>query len=170
MKTKPTLPKWIAIAAAAAVLTGCGGGDSADPTVTRPAAPEAPTPVTSITITGNDMMQFDPTEFVVAAGTEITVTFRNIGQMPKETMGHNLAFLDKDVNPIAFANAAVRYSESDFIPSEYEDRVIANTKVLGPGEEEVLTFTAPEETGDYPFVCSFTGHTQAGMRGIMKVQ
>ena len=167
---KTNLSKWIAVGAAAALLTGCGGGDADGPTVTRPAAVEAPTPVTSITITGNDRMQFDPTEFVVEAGTEITVTFRNIGSMPKETMGHNLAFLDGTVDPIAFANAALRYADNEFIPSQYEDRVIAATKVLGPGEEEVLVFTAPEEAGEYPFVCSFTGHTQAGMRGIMTVQ
>jgi azurin len=46
--------------------------------------------------------------------------------------------------------------------------VIAATKLLGPGENETLTFTAPEP-GDYQFVCSFPGHF-AMMRGIMVVR
>ena len=46
--------------------------------------------------------------------------------------------------------------------------VIAATKLLGPGESETISFTAPEP-GDYQFVCSFPGHF-AMMRGIMVVK
>lgn len=147
---------------AALLLTAGCGGDT-------PAAENTDAPVTEITITGNDRMRFAPTRFTVRAGETITLTFDNIGRMPKETMGHNLAILEPGVNVNAFAAAAVGYADNRYIPSQYADQVIAASDVLGPGEKEVITFTAPTAPGEYPFVCSFPGHTQAGMRGIMVV-
>lgn len=127
-------------------------------------------PVGEIVITGDDMMRFDPTSFTVAAGSTVTLTLRNIGRLPKEAMGHNLAVLTLGTDPIAFAEAGVRHPGESYISPEWRDRVIEATAVLGPGEEQTITFTAPSEPGEYPFVCSFPGHTQAGMRGIMRVQ
>ncbi|TVR46581.1 MAG: azurin [Puniceicoccaceae bacterium] len=123
----------------------------------------------SIVITGDDMMRFDPTEFTVQAGTTVSVVFRNIGVMPKEAMGHNLAILLPGTDANSFSAAATRHPANEYIAPEYEDRVLATTKILGPGEEETLTFTVPAETGDYPFVCSFPMHTPAGMVGVMRV-
>src|SRR5690606_8126023 len=77
-----------------ALLAGCAQGTSS-PAATAaqsPTGPE-PAPLTSITISGNDQMKFDITNFTVAAGTEITLTFKNVGTMPKESMGHNLVVL-----------------------------------------------------------------------------
>ncbi len=156
--------KMVMVLGLTVVLTGCGQAESPEPV-----EPELDL-VTSITITGNDRMEFDITEFAVPAGAEITLLFDNIGVMPKEAMGHNLAILDKDMDPNTFAAAAIRHPGNEYIPPEYEDQVIATTKILGPGEEEVLIFTAPSEVGDYPYVCSFPGHTPAGMKGIMKVR
>ncbi len=143
-------------------LLGCGQAETGDPA-------QRLEPVTSITITGNDRMQFDINEFAVPAGAEITLVFDNIGRMPKETMGHNLAILDKDMDPNVFATAALRHAANEYIPPEYEHKVIATTVILGPGESETLVFTAPDEPGAYPYVCSFPAHTPAGMKGIMYV-
>lgn len=114
-------------------------------------------------------MRFSPARFSVRTGDTITLTLHNIGQMPKESMGHNLAILKPGMNINAFAAAAVRHAAQLYIPPEYADQVVAATGVLGPGEKEVITFTAPATPGEYPFVCSFPGHTQAGMRGVMVV-
>ena len=54
------------------------------------------------------------------------------------------------------------------LPEASMSDVIAATKLLGPGESETISFTAPEP-GDYQFVCSFPGHF-AMMRGIMVVK
>jgi azurin len=166
MHTKNQLvSQWSGIACLSALLlltAACGGGDAPDASAVEP-------PVTEITITGDDRMRFAPTRFTVRAGETITLTLDNIGRMPKESMGHNLAILDRGVNVNAFAAAAVGYANNRYIPSAYADRVIAATNVLGPGEKEVITFAAPSAAGEYPFVCSFPGHTQAGMRGIMTV-
>jgi azurin len=83
--------QWSAIACLSALLlitAACGGGDA-------PATSAAEAPVTEITITGDDRMRFAPTRFTVRAGETITLTLDNIGRMPKESMGHNLAILDR---------------------------------------------------------------------------
>jgi azurin len=171
---KKIITSILSLAAAAALLTGCGGGDGANNAAPRPATPAQPTTDQAqgqrIVITGNDRMQFDRTEFTVQAGSEVTIEFRNVGTMPKQAMGHNLVVLTRGTDPMAFANAAMRHTQNEYIPPEMQANVIAATRVLGPGESQTITFTAPTETGDYPFVCSFPGHTPAGMRGIMKVQ
>jgi len=59
-------------------------------------------------------------------------------------------------------------SATNALPEGSMEDVIAATKLLGPGENETLTFTAPEP-GDYQLVCSFPGHF-AMMRGIMVVK
>ncbi|MCC5838904.1 MAG: cupredoxin domain-containing protein [Opitutales bacterium] len=142
--------------------TGCGkNGDAA--------MAETDTPVTEITITGDDRMRFAPTRFTVRAGHRITLTLDNIGRMPKESMGHNLVILDQGVAPNAFAAASVGFPQNEYIAPQFENRVIAATTVLGPGEQETITFIAPATPGEYPFVCSFPGHTQARMVGIMIV-
>ncbi len=154
-----------------ALLAGCAQGTSS-PAATAaqsPTGPE-PAPLTSITISGNDQMKFDITNFTVAAGTEITLTFKNVGTMPKESMGHNLVVLVKETDPVAFANASIRHPKNDYVAADMIDSVIAATPVLGPGESATLTFRAPDDPGDYPYVCSFPGHTLAGMRGVMQVK
>jgi azurin len=171
MNMNKIISSLLSIAAAAVLFTGCGGGDGDGAAAPRPAAsPQAAPAEGAIVVTGNDQMKFDKTEFTVPAGSQVTIEFRNIGRMPKEAMGHNLVVLTKDTNVTTFANAAMRHPQNEYVPPEMQDSVIAATRVLGPGESQTITFTAPTETGDYPFVCSFPGHTPAGMRGIMKVQ
>lgn len=159
MKTARTL---IICAAFGILWAGCGRGDD-------PAATPAAEPVTEITITGDDLMRFAPRRFTVRAGETITLTFDNIGRMPKESMGHNLAIIHKSQNANAFAAASIGHPANEYIAPSLEQYVIAATKVLGPGETEVIVFQAPTEPGEYPYVCSFPGHTPAGMVGIMEV-
>lgn len=143
-------------------LTACGDK-------TPPPEPSGPEPVSILTIEGNDLMRFTPNRFTVRANETITLTLRNVGTMPKETMGHNLVILEPGLAPISFVTAAVTYPERAYVAPQYADRVIVASKILGPGESQILMFTAPSIPGDYPFVCSFPGHTQAGMKGIMTV-
>ena len=57
--------------------------------------------------------------------------------------------------------------EVDFIPKSND--ILHHTKMLDRGETEVLEFTAPNEPGDYEYVCTFPGHSIL-MRGILKVE
>lgn len=124
-----------------------------------------------ITITGNDTMQFDVKEFTVQAGAKVELTFKNIGKLPKLAMGHNLVILKEGVSPLKFGQKTMGMgaSPTNPLPKESLVEVIAATKLLGPGESEKLSFTAPKQAGLYQFLCSFPGH-YAIMRGVMVVE
>ena len=123
-----------------------------------------------VTITGNDTMQFDKREFTVKSGEKVEIEFKNIGKLPKIAMGHNLVILKKGISSLKFGQKAMAMgaNATNPLPEGSMGDVIAATKLLGPGETETITFTAPEP-GDYQFVCSFPGHF-ASMRGIMVVK
>jgi azurin len=124
-----------------------------------------------ITISGNDTMQFDVKNFDVIAGNKVKIIFKNAGKLPKIAMGHNLVLLKKGVSAIAFGQKALGAGANAVnpLPDSLKADVIANTKLLGPGEEEIVTFTAPKEKGAYEYVCTFPGHF-AMMRGTMTVK
>ena len=123
-----------------------------------------------VTITGNDTMQFDKREFTVKSGEKVEIEFKNIGKLPKIAMGHNLVILKKGISSLKFGQKAMAMgaNATNPLPEGSMGDVIAATKLLGPGETETITFTAPDP-GDYQFVCSFPGHF-AAMRGIMVVK
>ena len=124
-----------------------------------------------IVITGNDAMQFDLKKFDVSPGESVRLTLKNIGSIPKIAMGHNLVVLKKGVDALAFGQKVLASggSATNALPKSLLGDVIAHTKLLGPGESETISFTAPEKSGDYQYVCTFPGHF-AMMRGVMEVK
>lgn len=131
-------------------------------------APEAP-PKT-VEITADDKMKFSITEFEVQHGQKVSVTLKNVGTSPKASMGHNFIVLKKGVKWEKFVEDASMDAAHDYVPPASEKDVIAHTKLLGPGESDTTTFTAPYVPGNYDFVCSFPGHATQGMRGTMIVK
>ena len=124
-----------------------------------------------IVISGNDTMQFDVKSFEVKAGSKVKLTLKNIGQIPKIAMGHNLVLLKKGVTAVAFGQKALGAgaNPTNPLPDSLKGDVIAATKLLGPAESDTIEFTAPKEPGSYEYVCTFPGHF-ALMRGIMTVK
>mgnify|MGYP001457423995 CR=1 FL=1 len=124
-----------------------------------------------ITISGNDTMQFDTKEFEVNSGEKVELELKNTGKLPKIAMGHNLVILKKDVSAIKFGQKvlAAGGSATNPLPESVMDDVLVATKLLGPGESEVLNFKVPLEKGSYQYVCTFPGHF-AMMRGVMEVE
>ncbi len=116
-----------------------------------------------ITLEGNDLMQFDKNLLKVKAGETVKITFENVGEMPKESMGHNVVVLTPGTDVATFGGEAVKAVNNDYIPLTFQSSIIAHTKLLGPGETDVIEFTL--EPGVYPYVCSFPGHY-----GIMQGQ
>lgn len=110
-----------------------------------------------ISLKGTDDMRFDKTEFTIKSGKEVVLTFENVGILPIETMGHNVVVLDKDTDVAEFANASAKAKETNYISDLYLTDIIAQTKLLGPGESETIKFTL-KEPGDYTFICTFPGH------------
>lgn len=113
-------------------------------------------------------MAFDQTAFTVAAGSRVTVRFKN-----NDGMIHNFILARKSGGEAVYmeiAQATIdlgsRAFELDFVPEG--DLVLAHSKLLQPGDSATITFTAPSETGPYPYVCTIFGHART-MNGIMHV-
>jgi azurin len=48
-------------------------------------------------------------------------------------------------------------------------KVLHATRMVAPLSATALRFTAPEEPGDYPYICTFPGHWII-MKGVMVVK
>lgn len=123
-----------------------------------------------IEITGNDQMQFNVKAFEVKEGQKVVLSFKHIGQLPAVAMGHNVVILKPGTAVPAFATKCAPAKDTEYIPQDEESKaqIVAYTKMLGGGEFDEITFTAPTP-GDYPFICSFPGHF-AIMQGVMTVK
>lgn len=124
----------------------------------------------AIEITGNDQMKFSLTEIRAKPGETLSVTLANVGTMPKMSMGHNWVLLKSQSVVEAFVNAAMTAPTTDYIPADKKGDMLAHTKLLGPKEKDTVTFQAPKEPGRYPFLCTFPGHYQVGMKGELIVE
>ena len=110
-------------------LAACGGAGGAS---------------SKINVTLTDF-QFQPNQFTVPAGQEITLTGTNNGAVV-----HNFVIMKKGTS------AGDTFDDAD-IPNVYWQ------VELEPGASVTTTFTAPGEPGDYEVVCKTPGHIAAGM-------
>ncbi len=127
-------------------------------------------PPKTVQVTGDDKMKYDLTAFEVKPGQQVTITLTNVGTAPKASMGHNLIVLKKNVNVAKFVDEGSMHASQNYIAPDFAKDVIAATKLLGPGESDTITFTAPYVPGDYVFLCAFPGHYAGGMHGLMTVK
>lgn len=124
----------------------------------------------ALEISANDTMKFTVVEIRAKAGERLSVTLVNNGNTPKFSMGHNWVLLTASANVDAYLIAAAEAATTDYVPASKRPETLAATKLLGPGERDTVTFAAPSAPGTYPFVCSFPGHSQVGMRGVLIVE
>lgn len=124
-----------------------------------------------IELTGNDQMQFDKKALEVTAGDTVVLTLKHSGKLPKAAMGHNVVVLKPDTKLPDFALKAAAAAATDYVPADEETKklIVAHTKLIGGGETDTVTFTAPAEAGAYPYICSFPGHF-ALMQGVLTVK
>jgi azurin len=134
-------------------------------------APEAPPK--EVTVQADDKMRYDVTAFDASPGQKVSLTIKNIGTTPKFSMGHNFVLLDRVITTAniqsAFLDKASTEAAHDYVPPGAKE-VLAHSKLLGPGESEVVTFNAPYIPGEYLYVCSFPGHYSQGTKGVMTVK
>jgi putative heme-binding domain-containing protein len=111
-------------------------------------------------------MAFDRTKVYAEAGKPVELVFEN-----RDIMPHNLLI----VAPGALTevgSAAERMavepdaSARSFVPDV--PKVLHAIKLTQPGETARLSFTAPGETGEYPYACTMPGHWRQ-MNGTMVV-
>jgi azurin len=178
----------------ALMMAGCGEGDSASnpaATAMQQSAGQNQAPAggsqSSETSTGNpaqkqdgqwfieiesnDQMQYDIESFSVKAGEPVKLRLKHVGQQPVEAMGHNVVITEPGTELSSFAVDCQTNGNLDngYLPKQVMGQVIAHTQMLGGGESDTITFTAPEKKGNYPFLCTFPAHF-ATMNGTMTVK
>lgn len=123
-----------------------------------------------ISIEATASMAFSTKEITInKACKEVNLTLKNVGNMPKAAMGHNLVITKKaDMQAVLTEGNAAGLSKN-FV-KDNDDRVIAHTAVLGGGESATIKFKTDKlNTKDaFAFFCSFPGHS-AVMNGVVKV-
>jgi azurin len=161
-----------------ATLIGCGGSDSSPESSTTESTADTEQTATgdvdrTVTIQpkGNQM-KYKQTEFTVAPGETIKLVFENTATSP--SMQHNVVVLESNEESL-FRSVGEKGTQAgstnDYIPQEesLQEKIIAHTAMSKPGETVEVTFTVPEETGEYGYVCTFPGHW-ATMQGTMYVK
>ena len=159
---------------AATTIVSCGSETKqeekkdtiATATTTTEEAPAAAT--TELVLAGNDQMKYSTNELKAKAGTPIKLTFKHIGTIGKEAMGHNVVILKPGTDAAAYAAKALEAKATDYIPASESASVIAHTKLLGGGEEDVIEFTIAEK-GNYEYICTFPGHVGL-MKGVLVIE
>lgn len=126
--------------------------------------------VREFTIKGTDNMKFDVTLIEASPGETIRITLETKSNMPPQAMAHNIALLDQGVDVEKFVMASISAKDNEYIAPDYEDQVLAHTKMIGGGETSTIEFTVPDAPGDYEYVCTFPGHYNGGMKGILRVR
>lgn len=164
-------------------FTACGGGED------QQEMTAADNATRTIKMIGTDQMKYTVVEaedglviggqsgqYIIleaieaAPGEQIRINLRTISNIPKTAMAHNFVLLDLGTDVAEFASASARASENEYIAPDYEENVIIATAMLGDGETDSITFTVPNEPGEYDYICSFPGHYNAGMIGKLIVQ
>jgi azurin len=158
-----------------AAVAACSRPEQPSAQVLASAAPAPATaPVASggrrIEIIANDTMKFSIVEIHAKAGERLSVTLINQGATPKFSMGHNWILVTPNADVDAFLNASAEAATTEYVPAAKRAEILASTKLLGPAEQDTATFTAPSAVGRYPFLCSYPGHAQVGMRGVLIVE
>ncbi len=118
-----------------------------------------------------ERMRYTIEQFDVRPGQGVKIVFTN-----PDATDHNLLVLTpgalEEVGMAANEMARdPRNANSDFIPVAKQALILHSTPMIGPTRRKqvhVLRFTAPEEPGVYPYVCTFPGHWVI-MKGTMVV-
>lgn len=116
--------------------------------------------------TVEEEMRYDKTYFAVEAGRPVQVVLENEDLMP-----HNLVITKPgQLQQVAMAGAELGTTPGLdgklYVPNSPD--VLFATPMVNAGQRELLTFTAPTEPGEYPYVCTFPRHWMR-MYGVMVV-
>lgn len=166
----------LGLAGTGTFLAACGGSDGTNASggngSSSQASSSAATGEVDRTVTlhprGNQM-KYREIEFTVTPGETIELVFDNTATSP--SMQHNVVVLNTGPEEEVFkrvGEAGMQAGASnDYVPDD--PAILAHTPIAKPGETVSTTFTAPDEAGDYGYVCTFPGHW-ATMQGTMHVE
>lgn len=125
--------------------------------------------LTRVRISATPNLRFDPDAFSVKPGSAVELTFYN-----PDNMYHNLVVVDAGaVDRVGLAADLMagdpKGLEKHYVPDDPGVLHWTPQLTIGGARTHVLRFYAPDEPGDYPYLCTFPGHWRA-MRGVMRVE
>ena len=122
----------------------------------------------AVTVDSTDQMSFNTKEIVIDKSCKtFTVNLEHSGNLPKTVMGHNWVLSKKaDMQAVSTDGLAAGLDKNYL--KDGEERVIAQTKVIGAGEKDSVTFDVSKlKAGEeYEFFCTFPGHNSM-MKGAV---
>jgi putative membrane-bound dehydrogenase-like protein len=122
----------------------------------------------SVTVSATPDLKFIPKEFSVMAGSAVNLVFRN-----PDSLYHNLVI----VNAGSLVEVGLKADlmagdpaglDKNYVPDDPNVLHWTPQITLGIARSHTLRFFAPDEPGDYPYICTFPGHWRV-MKGVMKV-
>ncbi|MEQ8789037.1 MAG: GDSL-type esterase/lipase family protein [Pirellulaceae bacterium] len=116
--------------------------------------------------TVHEEMRYDTPYFAVEAGRPVQLVLRN-----EDLMSHNLVITPPGKLRDVAQEASLLGPEIDKAGRQYvpkSENVLFSTRMVEPHTQDVLTFTAPDEPGEYNYVCTFPNHWMR-MYGVMVV-
>jgi putative heme-binding domain-containing protein len=101
-------------------------------------------------------MAYDKDVLVVEAGKPVEFLLENTDLMP-----HNFVITQpgamEEIGLMSEANAQQPgFAERQYVPQS--NKILASSKLLQPRDSQKLSFTAPRQSGVYPYVCTYPGH------------
>jgi azurin len=127
-------------------------------------------PARVVAIVATDDMKYSVTTINAKPGETITIRLMAKGVIPKIAMAHNVVVLKLGTDVLKLLKDGAPHRDTDFIPPAMKEAVIAKTRFAGAGETVQVTFKVPAKPGNYPYICTFAGHHQAGMKGTLVVK
>ena len=107
--------------------------------------------------TVHEQMRYDTPRIVVEPGKPLEVIFENLDAMP-----HNIVFVTPGARE-SVATAAQTMSPTTldkkgraYVPAS--EKILEASQIIEPGQKQTLKFNAPENPGEYEYVCTFPGH------------
>ena len=120
-----------------------------------------------IPVTAISGLQYDVKELRAKAGELISLEFRNLDTIP-----HNLVLVAPGRKEAVGLASNTMLTDPEAAARHYvpeSDDVLHYTPMLRHNRRYSLRIKAPEEPGDYPFLCTYPGHW-AVMNGVLVVE
>lgn len=143
----------VAIAAVALIALACGGGGDDDAGGGQDAG------VREIHLRMTDQIRFEPAEIQLEAGNPVRLVIDN----SEAASIHDFSVMEIPVADVSHEGEADGGHMGMGSADEYDLHI-----ALESGSDGVIEFT-PTAAGEYEFLCTVTGHAQAGMTGTLIV-
>ncbi|SKA97051.1 Azurin [Prosthecobacter debontii] len=112
-------------------------------------------------------LQFVQKQLTVKAGEKLTLTFKNPDVVPHNWLLAKPGSLQKLGDKVNLMITDPQGLAKHYVPES--DDVLVYTDMTQPKQSFTIHFEAPQEKGDYPYLCTFPGHWMV-MNGVLKVE